>query len=210
MGRSPTNTKEKLLETANELIWKSSYGSVSVDEICKCSTVNKGSFYYYFASKSELAAAVMEDSYQIYEPELAKVLSTPISVVKRFENLATFFYEEQKGALQKYGRVCGCPFASLGSEMAGNEELIRKKVAEIFDRQEDIFRKKLQEMIDSGHLSKRTNVATTASELHIFLMGTMMMARIQNDLAGLKNDMNSGFLRILGSNILTIEEEELQ
>ncbi len=210
MGRSPTNTKEKLLEMANELIWKSSYGSVSVDEICKCSTVNKGSFYYYFASKSELAATVMEESYQMYEPELDKVLSKSVSVVKRFENLATFFYEEQKGALKKYGRVCGCPFASLGSEMAGNEELIRKKVAEIFERQEDVFIKNLQDMINSGHLSKHTNVAATASEIHVFLMGRMMMARIKNDLTGLKNDMNSGFLRILGSNILAIDKGELQ
>lgn len=44
MGRSPTKTKTRLLETANELIWKSSYGSVSVDDICTASGVNKGSF----------------------------------------------------------------------------------------------------------------------------------------------------------------------
>ncbi|MFW5448004.1 MAG: TetR/AcrR family transcriptional regulator [Methylophagaceae bacterium] len=205
MGRSPTNTKEKLLETANELIWKSSYGSVSVDEICKCSGVNKGSFYYYFSSKSELAVSVMEESYQMYEPELIKVLSSPIHAIERFKNLASFFYDEQQQALEKYGRVCGCPFASLGSEMAGNEELIRKKVDEIFNRQEDVFRKILQEMTNSNYLPGEIDIATTASDLHIFLMGSMMMARIQNDLTDLQSEMESGFIRILGLNTLVAE-----
>jgi TetR/AcrR family transcriptional repressor of nem operon len=207
MGRSPTNTKAKLLETANELIWKSSYGSVSVDEICKCSGVNKGSFYYYFASKSELAATVMEEAYQMYEPELVKVLSSPVPAIKCFENLASFFYEEQQQALQKYGRVCGCPFASLGSEMAGNEELIRKKVDEIFNRQEDVFRKSLQNMSASGSFPGEIDIVTTASDLHVFVIGSMMMARIQNDLTDLKSNMESGFIRILGLNRLVIEEE---
>jgi TetR/AcrR family transcriptional regulator, transcriptional repressor for nem operon len=205
MGRAPTNTKENLLQTANELIWKSSYGSVSVDEICKCSDVKKGSFYYYFSSKSELAVAVMEKSYQTFEPELFKILSAPILAIKRFENLATFFYEHQKEAFQKYGHVCGCPFASLGSEMAGNEELIREKVDEIFHREKTLLSRAIQEMVDSGYLSKKTAVLATASELHTFLMGRMMMARIQNDLTHLKNDMESGFIRILGLDLIAEE-----
>jgi len=206
MGRSPTNTKAKLLETANELIWKSSYGSVSVDEICKCSAVNKGSFYYYFASKSELAVSVMDEAYQMYEPELIKVLSSPIPAIERFKNLALFFYEEQQQALQKYGRVCGCPFASLGSEMAGNEELIRKKVDEIFNRQEAVFRNILQEMTDSNYLSSEKDIKTTASDLHIFVIGSMMMARIQNDLTNLQSELESGFIRILGFDTPVAEE----
>lgn len=203
MGRSPTDTKEKLLQTANELIWKSSYGSVSVDGICKESGVNKGSFYYYFSSKSELAVAVMEESYQLYEPKLHEVLTTPIPALERFENLASFFYNEQKNALEKYGRVCGCPYASLGSEMAGNEEIIRQKVDEIFSRHEKVFETNLQEMINAGYLSEQADVTALASELNVFLLGMMMMARIQNNLTRLEGDMGMGFVRILG---LTKEE----
>jgi hypothetical protein len=38
-----TDTKQKLIDTALELVCKSSYGSVSVDDICKASDVKKGS-----------------------------------------------------------------------------------------------------------------------------------------------------------------------
>jgi TetR/AcrR family transcriptional repressor of nem operon len=43
-----SSSKQKLLQTAMEMIWQSSYGSVSVDDICTQAGVNKGSFYYAF------------------------------------------------------------------------------------------------------------------------------------------------------------------
>ncbi len=58
--KQESETKRKILETAMELIWQSSYGSVSVDDICAKAGVNKGSFYYAFKSKAELAVAAYE------------------------------------------------------------------------------------------------------------------------------------------------------
>jgi len=197
MGRSPTNTKEKLLETAMDLIWQSSYGSVSVDEICKVSGVKKGSFYYYFPSKVDLAIAAMEASYQSYQPEVMNLFALKISAVERFERLAVFVYQKQKKAYEKYGRVCGCPFASLGSEMAGNEEAIRQKANETFRQQAHYYIETLQEMVDAGQLHKDTNLTAKAFEIHTFIMGQVMMARIQNDLTALKHDLTSGLFRVL-------------
>jgi len=200
MGRTPTNAKAKLIEMAADLIWKSSYGSVSVDDICKNSGVNKGSFYYYFSSKAELAVAVMEASYQSYEIEMLEVFSDSVSAVERFERLLDFIYNKQKESSEKYGHVCGCPFASLGSEMAGNEELIRAKADEIFSRQEHILLKTLKELVSIGKLHTDTDLSAKSTEIHIFIMGQVMMARIQNDLTNLKNDMRSGLFRIININ----------
>ena len=198
MGRLPTNSKTKLIQTANDLIWKSSYGSVSVDEICTVSGVKKGSFYYYFSSKAELAVAVIEESYHNYELTLNELFSTPNCTTAHFKNLATCIYIKQQQASEQYGHVCGCPYASLGSEMAGNDELIRKKVDEIFHRQETFFISILREMVNSNQLPNTMNISSIASEIHSFIMGQMIMARIQNDLSHLKNDLEDGLLRILG------------
>ena len=46
------NTKQRLLDTAIELIWEQSYGAVSVDHICERAGAQKGSFYHFFQSKS--------------------------------------------------------------------------------------------------------------------------------------------------------------
>ena len=58
MGRV-SDAKEKLMEAVSELIWTGSYGSTTIDQICEKAGVKKGSFYYFFKSKSELAAAAV-------------------------------------------------------------------------------------------------------------------------------------------------------
>ncbi len=199
MGRSPTNTKEKLLETAMDLIWKSSYGSVSVDDICNAANVRKGSFYYYFPSKAELAIAAMEAAYQHYEPELANVFSASIPPAERFDRLATFIYEKQKFIKELYGRVCGCPFASLGSEMAGNEDAICQKAEEIFHRQESFFIRALQEMVVAGQIHEKTDLAAKAAQIRTYIMGLVMMARIQNNLTVLQREIKPGLIRIINA-----------
>jgi len=197
MGRSPTDSKQKLIETANDLIWKSSYGSVSVDDICTTSGVKKGSFYYYFPSKADLAVAVMEQSYLEFESGINDVFTDKIPPITRFKNFATFIYDKQIFAFEKYGRVCGCPFASLGSEMAGNEEMIQQKADEIFSRQGSILAASIKEMVDLGELSPDTDIDIKASQVLAFILGQLMMARIQNNLASLKEELRLGLLRTL-------------
>src|SRR5271170_7885350 len=53
-------TKDKLLQVGFDLIWDSSYGSVSVDDICKRAGINKGSFYHFFPSKADLVVQAYE------------------------------------------------------------------------------------------------------------------------------------------------------
>ena len=52
--------KERLMDAAMDLIWHNSYGTTSVDAICERAGAKKGSFYYFFKSKSELAAAALD------------------------------------------------------------------------------------------------------------------------------------------------------
>ena len=60
------------------LIWESSYGSISVDDICKRAGVNKGSFYYAFKSKSDLAAAAFEDHWNKKRGLMDEIFSSQV------------------------------------------------------------------------------------------------------------------------------------
>jgi len=62
-----SDMKERLTDAAMDLIWENSYGSTSVDAICERAGAKKGSFYYFFKSKSELAAAAL-DADPNYQP----------------------------------------------------------------------------------------------------------------------------------------------
>ena len=198
MRLTATDTKQKLIDTALELIWQSSYGSVSVDDICKAAQVKKGSFYHFFPSKVNLAIAAMEETYKTMKPRYDGIFSPETAPVKRFERLADFIYESQSQAAAKYGKVCGCPCASLGSEMAGQETGIRRKFEEIAHRQERYYENALRDMVANKILPKTTDVKVKAQELYAYLLGQLMLARIQNDLEPLKRDLKTGLLRTLG------------
>src|SRR4029077_16370518 len=59
-----SDAKERLMNAAMDLIWEHSYGSTSVDAICEKAGAKKGSFYYFFESKSDLAVAALESDWQ--------------------------------------------------------------------------------------------------------------------------------------------------
>ena len=75
MGRT-SDARDRLLQVAFDLIWQQSYGSVSVDTICDRAGVKKGSFYYFFPSKSDLAIAAYEEHWQQRRPVYDRVFSS--------------------------------------------------------------------------------------------------------------------------------------
>jgi len=200
-----TDTKQRLIDTAHELIWKSSYGSVSVDDICKAADVKKGSFYHFFPSKVDLAIAAMEESHKNMRGAYDTIFSPETPPLERFAKLADFMYQAQKDAATKYGRVCGCPCASLGSEMAGLEKGIQAKFEDIAHRQERYFENALRDMMAEGLLPQSVDVKIKAQEIYAYLMGQLMLARIQNNLETLKRDLKSGLLRTVGVEMPTIQ-----
>ena len=87
MARPDNGTRQKLIETAKNLIWTSSYGAVSVDDICRTANVKKGSFYHYFPSKQDLALAAMEEYQQWKVEAIMKPVFVLKSILRALRNL---------------------------------------------------------------------------------------------------------------------------
>src|SRR5271154_7103171 len=126
--RQESESKRKLLETAMQMIWESSYGSVSVDDICTKAGVNKGSFYYAFKSKSDLAIAAFERHWENKRPLLDQIFSPQLPPQERLSLYFKAIVDDQRERYKLHGKVLGCPFCSLGSELSTQDENIRLKV----------------------------------------------------------------------------------
>jgi TetR/AcrR family transcriptional repressor of nem operon len=192
-----SDTKEKLINTASELIWKHNYSSVSVDDICKAAQVNKGSFYYFFKSKSDLAVASIEEHFENAKVNYEKAFSSAYTPVQRFENIIDYIIKTQTDAAAKFGQVCGCPYATLGSEVAGQDDQIRLKAESILKRYEKYYVITLSDMVATGQLPEQTNIEALAAEMQSYVVGQVFMARIHNSLEVLKRDLKKGLLRML-------------
>ncbi|MCW2318137.1 TetR/AcrR family transcriptional repressor of nem operon [Rhodoblastus acidophilus] len=198
MGAQIPETKRRLIAAALELIWRSSYGSVSVDDICKAADVRKGSFYHFFPSKADLAVAAMDHADIELRATYDRIFSPASPPLQRLENLAAFIYDAQKESAEKYGHVCGCPCASLGSEMGAQEPEIRAKFDEQRRHKTRYYQNVIRDLVAEGLLPADADVKAKADELFAYLMGRVMLARIENDLEPLRRDLKHGIFRTLG------------
>lgn len=198
MPRPDTGTRQKLIDTARNLIWTSSYGAVSVDDICRAANVKKGSFYHYFPSKQDLALATMEEYYHYKVENILKpVFAANKSFRDQIGDMAEAILRDNRQNLEYHGCVCGCPIAALGSEMIGQEEqAIREKVEEIFTRCQEFFLSAMERAIENGEI-RAFNIQEKSQEVHDFITGLMILARIHNSLDGLERDLKPGLMRIL-------------
>jgi TetR/AcrR family transcriptional repressor of nem operon len=196
MGRV-SDAKEKLLQVAFDLIHEHSYGSVSVDQICKRAKVNKGSFYYFYKSKTDLVAAAYEERWRLKESDYEKVFSNENPPLKRLELWCDYIRATQKQREKRYGHVCGCPYASVGGELATQDKKIRLKAQDLIDRNVKYLVGTIGDAMLAG-VAQADDVQAKAEMVHAFVIGLLLRAKIFNDLKIL-NHLEDGVFSLIGA-----------
>ena len=85
VGRT-SNAREKLIQTAMQLIWQRGYGAVGVSALCREAGVKPGSFYYFFPSKRDLVLAALEENWRLTEANVLKpAFSADVAPDKRLD-----------------------------------------------------------------------------------------------------------------------------
>lgn len=193
----PNDTRARLLHTAADLIWRSSYHATGVDHICATAGVKKGSFYHFFASKEELAIAAIDEQWALYRPRIEAVFSSAHPPLERLRLWARDVLEKQHEKLAETGRVCGCPLFALGSEIGPQAHALRAKVEEILDARLTHVEGAIRDAHAAGHVHA-PDPARKARILVDFVEGAMTRARIVNDLAPLEG-LEELVLEIVGA-----------
>lgn len=192
MEKPARNTKAKLLDTALELIWHKSYGSVSVDDICKAAGVHKGSFYHFFDSKLALTVAAFETFWEGKRAVMEEAFSPKLKPVERLKRYSSLIYRWQKEQVEKTGFVPGCPFAACGSELGSQEERVRQSIQNIFDSYSGYFKRLLA---DAG--IKQELIHPMAEEMMAYVEGVIQQAAFHNDVELIQRMLLPGLLQTI-------------
>ena len=143
--------------------------------------MKKGSFYYFFESKSELAIAALEDMWtQDWKPALDAQFSPSIDPLHRITEYLARAYEKQAKTKADTGKVLGCPLFSVGSEMSTQDEKLSAKVREIFARKRRYYESAIREAAARGDIEP-CDAAQKAQALYGLIEGNICQARIMND-----------------------------
>jgi len=173
--------KERLMDAAMDLMWQNSYSAASVDAICERAGAKKGSFYYFFKSKSELAAAALEADWKKKRVEMDSIFSPTIPPLERFDRYFDFVCERLAEVQKKCGSILGCPFMSVGSEVSTQDQIVRGTIDRIMDRKLQFFVSAVRDAASEG-LIETTDPVAKAQALFSSYQGTIAQARIQNDI----------------------------
>jgi TetR/AcrR family transcriptional repressor of nem operon len=175
------DTRQRIINAAQALIYERSYNEVGVQEICDHAKVKKGSFYHFFPSKSDLALAVLDKSQTyICDEIINKSFNDDIPPLARIERFFNTLYEFHRQSKENSGNVFGCPFGNLGSEMSTQDEGIRNKVDSILRASEKPFEKALTEAVARGDL-QTVDTAAMAKAIFAYTEGIMLYAKTCND-----------------------------
>lgn len=183
VAQSPAepDTRERLVRAAAELLWERSYQAASVDDLCARAKARKGSFYHYFASKTDLAVASVHASWvhtrdTVFEP----IFRDGRGGMAQLRKLIEAVNGVQTEAIARRGAFLGCPFGSLGQEMAHQDERLRRAVQDVFDGHCAYIRGALERAQQIGEIPPGDN-HKRARRVFAFLEGALLIAKVAND-----------------------------
>lgn len=147
MPRDGTATRARILDAAEKLILERGYAGTSVDELIAAAPTTKGGFFHHFASKRELAQALVE-RYVAVDLELLDDLfaraeeasDDPLDQLVRFVELQEDLVDDLGG------EAPGCLYASFCYEQELVDDATRGLIADAMLAWRTRTREKLDEV----------------------------------------------------------------
>jgi TetR/AcrR family transcriptional regulator, transcriptional repressor for nem operon len=168
------DTKRRLLEAGLALMLERGYSGLGVQDVLDRTGIPKGSFYHHFESKQDMALQAV-DLYVATGHELLQHCLAPndvpalVRVRSFFEQLADFY------ATQGY---LGCLLGALGQELAGANEVFRKKIEECLTSLSMPIAECLEQARTEGDLPAHTDTAHLANVLLNAWEGAALRSRL--------------------------------
>ncbi|MFE0705385.1 TetR/AcrR family transcriptional regulator [Streptomyces sp. NPDC058872] len=179
MGRT-SDARERILTAARTLMLSRGYAALGVAEICAAAGVPKGSFYYFFASKEELALAVVEEHWSEQRALWTRALGEDLPPLQRLRRL----YESTEAGLradrESCGSVTGCLLGNLALELSTRTESVRARLREVFDEQVALVAAVIAEARGRGEVTAADPTAA-ARALVAQLEGRVLLAKLYDD-----------------------------
>ncbi|MER5206353.1 TetR family transcriptional regulator [Streptomyces sp. NPDC002825] len=196
MGRT-SDARERILTAARTLMLSRGYSALGVAEICAAAGVPKGSFYYFFASKEELALAVVEEHWAGQRAAWTRALDGDEPPLRRLRRLYESTEAELRAGRESCGTVTGCLLGNLALELSTRTERVRERLREIFDEQVALVAGIVAEARARGEAGVADTDAA-ARALVAQLEGQVLFAKLYDD-PGRLDALWAGSLALLGA-----------
>lgn len=182
MPPSATDTKERILDAAQDLVMQSGFSATSVDQIQEAADISRGTFFYHFSTKAELARELIRryaehdreltDSFMERAESLAR---DPLQQVLIFIRLHEEMFEELEG------EVPGCLFASYSYEAGLFDDETHRIIADSVRYWHDLVGGKLEKAFSRREPVVPADPGVLADLGYSVLQGAFILSRVEGD-----------------------------
>ena len=169
MNKKPTDTREKILTTAEQLIYQNGIHAMGMDLLVKTSGVARKSIYRHFSSKEDVASAALngrdERWMQWFRTESDKGETPQDRILNMFTVLKSWF--ESEG-------FRGCAFINTAGEVGDPDDPVRL-IAKVHKQKLLDYALELSGQLNTGHAEE------LARQLLILMEGAITVTYVMGD-----------------------------
>jgi TetR/AcrR family transcriptional repressor of nem operon len=167
-------TKERITRAAADLFCRQGFAATTVNDLLEAAGVKKGSLYFHFPGKDDLALEVLQQA----EIEFMDFLDSALGGLTPAARLDNFFrqaLEIHRGS----GFVGGCLFGNTALEASDCNPHYACRVAEVFTRWMEKIRVVIAEAQAVGEIRIDLPAGVLAQFVVSSIEGGIMLARLQ-------------------------------
>jgi TetR/AcrR family transcriptional repressor of nem operon len=194
-SKKSADTKERLLDGAEQLMLAKGFVATTVDEICAAAGVTKGSFFHYFKSKEDLGKAALERFCEVrarlMQENSSRKKTDPLERVYGSIDAAI---EMAKSPLAKNG----CLLGNFAQELSDSHPKMRSLCAQRFAEWAVVLKKELDEAKAQYLPKSRLDTDSLAEHFIAIVEGALILAKAKQDMGVLGKSLRH-FRRYLES-----------
>ena len=166
------DTRTRLVEATQELLWERGYAATSPKDILQRADAGQGSMYHHFAGKQDLAVAALEESAAAMRSEMDALLAAEGSPSER----VIAYLEHQRNSL----RGCRIGRMTYDADVLSTPELLHP-VAETLQWVVEAIAGVIAQGIEQREFPPGTDAHQLASMIVATVQGGYVLARAQQD-----------------------------
>jgi TetR/AcrR family transcriptional regulator, transcriptional repressor for nem operon len=182
MSNKGEKTRKKILDGATELFRTKGFGATSVNELLQATGVTKGSLYFHFPGKDDLALAYLRLAGEHFMAFLDEGLEGETAAGK----LESFLYQALAYHRGK-GFVGGCLFGNTALETSDSAPAFAQVTSEVFLQWKQKLAAIIAQAQDEGAIHRSRTAENLAEFVIAVLEGGIMQSRLHKCEEPMKN-----------------------
>lgn len=164
----PAHSRERLIAATRELLWERGYAATSPHDVLVRAGVGKGSMYYHFAGKHDLALAALERNCEDVVRTARQVLTGPGTPIERIDAFLTLPRDGLKGC--KAGRMTQDPQVRA-------DPTLREPIDRAFAQTRELLADAIRQGARDGAFPASTDADSLAAALVAVVQGAYVLGQ---------------------------------